>query len=94
MFRRVFVYGIVAAADVTARFAQAQMNPIVAGFQTILAAVRRRRNRLDRTKMHTGFRHNFSPSDNLRLPFRLSIIYRRSHYKKLILMPAKFVLKL
>jgi len=44
MFRRVFVCGIVAAADVTARFAQTQMNPIVADFQTIFAAVRARLN--------------------------------------------------
>ena len=51
MFRRVFVLGIVTAADVTARFAKAQMNPIVADFQTIFTAVRTRRDRFDFAQM-------------------------------------------
>jgi transposase len=44
MFRRVFVRRRIAAADVTANFAKPQMNPTVAGFQTIFTAVRARRN--------------------------------------------------
>jgi hypothetical protein len=43
MFRGVLVFGIIAATNVTARFAQSQMNPAVARFQTFFAAVRRLR---------------------------------------------------
>jgi hypothetical protein len=42
---RVLVFGIIAASDVTARFAKAQMHPAVARFQTFFAAVRRSRRR-------------------------------------------------
>ena len=41
MLGRVFVFRRIAAADVTARVAQTQMNPTVAHFQTFLAAVGR-----------------------------------------------------
>ena len=47
MFRRVFIRRIIAAADVTARFAKTQVNPPIARFQTIFAAVRARRDRFD-----------------------------------------------
>jgi hypothetical protein len=43
MFRRVFIGRRIAAADVTANFAESQMKPTVARFQTIFAAVCARR---------------------------------------------------
>lgn len=48
MFRRVFVDGIITAADVTANLAETQMHPSVARFQTFFATIgRARRNWLD-----------------------------------------------
>jgi hypothetical protein len=41
MLRRVPIFGIVATPDVPARFAQTQMNPIVAHFQTFFTAIGR-----------------------------------------------------
>jgi hypothetical protein len=41
MLGRVFVFGIIAAPDVPARFAKPKMNPVVAHFQTFFAAVGR-----------------------------------------------------
>ncbi len=38
MFSRVFILRLVAAADVSARFAQPQVQPVIARFQTFLAA--------------------------------------------------------
>jgi enamine deaminase RidA (YjgF/YER057c/UK114 family) len=43
MLGRVFVFGIIATTDVTAGFAQSQMNPAVAHFQTLLATIGRLR---------------------------------------------------
>jgi hypothetical protein len=58
MFCRVFIRGIVAAADVPARFAKPEMNPAASGFQTIFAAVGARRHRFDFAQM-LAFIHKF-----------------------------------
>ena len=53
------------------------MNPTVAGFQTIFAAVRARRNRFDRIEMRAFLCHFLQPLSI----FYLSIIVGRRHYK-------------
>jgi len=53
MLGRVFVFRAVAAADVPAREAQSQVNPIVATLQTLFAAIGMGCNRLDLIKMST-----------------------------------------
>jgi hypothetical protein len=58
MFGRVLVLRRVAAADVPARFAQAQVNPIVSDLQTIFAAIRARRDIANLVQMCAGF-HKF-----------------------------------
>ena len=47
VLRRVFILGGIAATDVPAVHAQSQMHPLVAGFQTLFAAVRVRNDLLD-----------------------------------------------
>jgi hypothetical protein len=56
---RVPVRAGIAAADVTARFAQTKMHPSCADFQTIFAAVRARRNFSDFAQMFTTHRYKF-----------------------------------
>jgi hypothetical protein len=57
MLRGVAVLGIVAAADVTALPAQAQVNPRVAHLQAFLAAARIAVFRLDGIEMRAGMGH-------------------------------------
>lgn len=62
VFRRVSVLRLIATADVTARIAQAQMNPTVAGFQTFFAAVRIRTRAFNFAQMRAFSIHFlFSP---------------------------------
>jgi hypothetical protein len=60
MFCRVFIFRTIATANVTARFAKAQVNPIVTDFQTIFAAVCAWRNRFDRIEMRALLCHSFN----------------------------------
>jgi hypothetical protein len=60
MFGRMFVFGIVAAADVSAGQTQTQMDPLVAHFQTFLAPFAARRHLTDLVKM-CAFRHLIPP---------------------------------
>jgi hypothetical protein len=63
MFGRVFVRARIAAADVAADFAEAEMNPPVAGFETVLAAVGARRHLFDlREMLALLWHHVFFPS--------------------------------
>jgi hypothetical protein len=51
MFRRVFVLGTVAAADVSAGQAKAQMDPGISDSQAVLASWRARRHRSNLIQM-------------------------------------------
>jgi hypothetical protein len=71
MFGRMFVWRRITAADVTTHFAQTQMNPPIAGFQTIFAAVSARRNLFDFFKMFAAV-HFYFPW----VKFNLKLFYR------------------
>jgi hypothetical protein len=60
MLGRVFVFRRIAAADVSADFAEPQMNPRIARFQAIFTAVRARRNQFDFAQMFAVIHFNFS----------------------------------
>ena len=57
MFRGMFVFGIVATADVTAGEAQAQMDPGVAYFQALLAAISAGFHFVDRRQVRAARTH-------------------------------------
>src|SRR5262252_3723871 len=52
------VLRVVAAADVAADHAQAQMHPSVADLEAVLAAVRAWRHRANLVEMRTGLKHH------------------------------------
>jgi hypothetical protein len=58
MSGRVFIFRVVAAADMTAGFAKPQMNPTISSFQTVFATLERvRRRLLYLVEMRAIYRH-------------------------------------
>jgi hypothetical protein len=65
MFRGVLAYGRIAAADMPARKAHAEMHPLLAGFQTLFAAAGVRFHVMDLIKVRTARHRLYFETENL-----------------------------